>query len=155
MSVSEEPTRLIRVADVMTSDVVSVTSATSVGKVLELMEDKHVSAVAIVDGDKCVGIVTATDLVKLIRETNAALRSGYPHYEDCLWAVDLAHRKLDQQPVHEIMSVFVETVPPQTPICDAAKRLSTCAKHHLVVEEDGKLVGFLSSWDIAGAMCRE
>jgi CBS-domain-containing membrane protein len=107
----------------------------------------------VVDHERCVGIVTATDLVKLIRETNAALRSGYPHDEDCLWAVDLAHRKLDQQPVREIMSVFVEKVSPETPICEAAKRLSTCAKHHLVVEDKGKLVGFLSSWDIAGAMC--
>ena len=51
------------------------------------------------------------------------------------------------------MSVFVEKVSPSTPICEAAKKMSTCAKHHLVVEEDGKLIGFLSSWDIAGAIC--
>lgn len=137
----------------MTRNVLTVASSTPIGKVLESMEDRHVSALPVVDHDRCVGIVTATDLVKLIRETNAALRSGYPHYEDCLWAVDLAHRKLDQQPVREIMSVFVEKVSPETPICEAAKRLSTCAKHHLVVEDKGKLVGFLSSWDIAGAMC--
>ncbi|MCA9135986.1 MAG: CBS domain-containing protein, partial [Planctomycetales bacterium] len=144
MNVSDESTRMIRVADVMTRDVLTVTSLTPIGKVLELMESKHVSALPVVDDDKCVGIVTATDLVKLIRETNAALRSGYPHYEDCLWAVDLSHRKLDQQPVREIMSVFVDKVSPQTLICEAAKHLSTCAKHHLVVEEEGKLVGFLS-----------
>ena len=146
-------THELRVADVMSGSVKSVKSETPIGKVLEIMEDNHVHALPVVDQDQCVGIVTATDLVRLIRETNAALRSGYPHYEDCLWAVDLAHRKLDQQPVHEIMSVSVEKVSPETPLCDAAKRLSSCARHHLVVEADGKLVGFLSSWDVAAAFC--
>ncbi len=150
---SSESTRVLRVADVMSSQVKTVTSETPTGKVLEIMEDNHVHALPVVDHDRCVGIVTATDLVRLIRETNAALRSGYPHYEDCLWAVDLAHRKLDEQPVREIMSVSVEKVSPETPLCDAAKRLSSCARHHLVVEADGKLVGFLSSWDVAAAFC--
>lgn len=148
-----EAIRQKKVSDVMTMSIQSVPSSMTTGQVLEIMEDKHVSTVPIVDGDRCVGIVTATDLVRLIRETNAALRSGYPHYEDCLWAVDLAHRKLDEQPIREIMSVCVETVSPDTPICEAAKRLSTCAQHHLVVQEQGKLVGFLSSWDIAAAIC--
>lgn len=148
-----ESTRKKRVADVMSGHVLTVHSATSTGRVLEIMEEHQVSALPVVDDDKCVGIVTATDLVRLIRETNGALRSGYPHYEDCLWAVDLAHRKLDQQPVREIMSVFVEKVSPDTAICEAAKRLMSSARHHLVVEENGQLIGFLSSWDIAAAMC--
>ena len=148
-----ESTRPMRVADVMTGDVLTVTSGTPVGKALEIMEDKGVLALPVVDGKQCVGIVTATDLVRLIRETNGALRSGYPHYEDCLWAVDLAHRKLDQQPVSEIMSTFVEKVSPDMSICEAAKHLTSAAKHHLIVEDNGDLIGFLSSWDIAGAIC--
>ena len=141
------------VGDVMSNAVVTVRSDTPVGKVLEAMESNHISAMPVIDDDRCVGIVTATDLVKLIRETNAALRSGYPYYEDCLWAVDFAHRKLDQQPVREIMNVFVDKVSPQTPVCEAAKQLASSARHHLVVERDGKVVGFLSSWDVAGAIC--
>lgn len=141
------------VADVMTRKVVTVSSDTAIGRVLEIMEQRDVSSLPIVDDGRCVGIVTATDLVRLIRETNHALRSGYPHYEDCLWAVDLAHRKLDQEPVREIMSVSVVTVTGDTPVCIAAKHLASSEKHHLVVEEQGKVVGFLSSWDIAAAMC--
>jgi CBS-domain-containing membrane protein len=142
-----------RVADVMTDKVRTVRSSTPTGKVLELMEKHHITALPVIDEGRCVGIVTATDLVKLIRETNAALRSSYPHYEDCLWAVDLAHRKLDQQPVREIMSVGVDTVSPQMGLCEAAQHLSQCTKHHLVVEEHGQVVGFLSSWDLAAAIC--
>ncbi len=139
----------MRVADVMTSAVMTVTSDTPIGRALEIMESEQVSALPIVDDDHCVGIVTSTDLVKLIRQTNQSLRSGYPHYEDCLWAVDLAHYKLDEQPVREIMSVVVETIGPEMPVSEAAKRLSCCAKHHLVVEDAGSMIGFLSSWDIA------
>lgn len=151
--VTDERIRAIKVSDLMTDKVLTVSSATPTGKVLESMQRHHVSAMPVVDGERCVGIVTATDLVRLIRDTNAALRSGYPHYEDCLWAVDLAHRLLDQQPISEIMNVDVEIIEPDAPICEAADRLSTLGKHHLVVERDGKLVGFLSAWDVARAIC--
>jgi len=144
---------MLKVSDVMTDDVKTVTSSAPVGKVFEIMQQHHISAMPVIDDGRCVGIVTATDLVRLIRDTNAALRSGYPHYEDCLWAVDLAHRMLDQQPVREIMNVGVDAVAPETPICEAADQLSSCSKHHLIVERDGKVIGFLSSWDIARAIC--
>lgn len=140
------------VADLMTKEVLTVKSSMSVGQAFELMESAKVSALPVVDDGRCVGIVTATDLVRLIRETNSALRADFPHYEDCLWAVELANRKLDQQPVREIMSVCVEKVAPETSLRDAAQRLSTAARHHLVVESGGKVAGFLSSWDLAAAM---
>ena len=151
--VTDERIRALKVSDLMTDKVLTVTSATPTGKVLETMEKHHIYAMPVVDDGRCVGIVTATDLVRLIRDTNKALRSGYPHYEDCLWAVDLAHRMLDQQPVREIMNVYIETIAPDAPICEAADRLSSLRKHHLIVEKDGKVVGFLSAWDVARAIC--
>ena len=153
ISDSTRRSRQKQVSDVMKRQVLTVHSKTSIGRVLEIMEEQHVCSLPVVDDGRCVGIVTATDLVHLIRETNGALRAGYPHYDDCLWAVDLAHRKLDQQPVQEVMSQSVERVSPETRLCEAAQRLSSSDRHHLVVEENGQLIGFLSSWDIAAALC--
>jgi CBS domain-containing protein len=149
ISESTRQGRQKRVADVMKRRVLTVHTETSTGKALAIMEEQQVSALPVVDQGKCVGVVTTTDLVRLIRETNGALRASYPHYEDCLWAVDLVHRKLDQQPVREIMSLGIEKVSPDTPLSEAAKRISSSKRHHLVVEENGELIGFLSSWDIA------
>jgi CBS domain-containing protein len=149
----EERIRSLRVRDLMTSEVRTAAPGTPTGKVLETMQSEQISAMPIVEQGRCVGIVTATDLVRLIRDTNEALRSGYPHYEDCLWAVDLAHRLLDQQPIRELMNVSPDTVAPDTPICEAADRMASEQIHHLVVESDGEMVGFLSAWDLARAIC--
>ena len=151
--VTDERLRSLRVRDLMTNNVLTATASTPTGKVLETMQEHRISAMPILEHDRCVGIVTATDLVRLIRDTNAALRSGYPHYEDCLWAVDLAHRLLDQQPIREIMNVAPETISPDTPICEAADRLASGHRHHLIVEDEGRLVGFLTAWDVARAIC--
>ncbi|MCO8120382.1 CBS domain-containing protein [Stieleria sp. TO1_6] len=148
-----ESIKQLTVGDAMTNAVLTVESMTPTGIVLELMEAQQVSALPVVDGDRCVGIVTAMELVRLIRETNAALRSGFPHYEDCLWAVELTHRKLDDNPICEIMNMGVERVTPGVPLCEAAQRMCSSSQHHLVVEQDGQLLGFLSSWDVAAAIC--
>ncbi len=145
--------RSLRVRDLMTQDVCTAAPGTPTGKVLETMQDRNISAMPIVEQGRCVGIVTATDLVRLIRDTNAALRSGYPHYEDCLWSVDLAHRLLDQQPIRELMNVSPDTISPDTPICEAANQMAGGHIHHLIVVSDGHMVGFLSAWDLARAIC--
>lgn len=151
--VTDERIRSLHVRDLMTTDVHTASPATPIGKVLGMMQTHGITALPIVEDGRCTGIVTATDLVRLIRDTNAAIRNGYPHYEDCLWVVDLAHRMLDQQPIREIMHVGPETISPDTPICEAADRLSSGHRHHLIVESEGRLVGFLTAWDVARAIC--
>ena len=47
-----ESTRQLRVADVMTAQVLTVSASTPVGAVLEVMEDKHVNALPILDDRK-------------------------------------------------------------------------------------------------------
>ena len=148
------PIERIKVRDLMTSDVMTVSSTTPVGKALDVMHDQKVSALPVVDGDRCVGIVTATDLVALLRETDHALRSDYPHYDDCLWAVDLVQQKLDKNPVREIMSEDMMSTTLDTPADEVASLMSNASIHHLVVEQDGKLVGFLSSLDFVRALSR-
>jgi CBS-domain-containing membrane protein len=148
---SASSTEMTKVRDLMTVEVMTVSSSTSVGTALDLMFEHKISALPVVDDDRCVGIVTATDLVALLRATDNTLRSDYPHYDDCLWAVDLVQQKLDKDPVREIMSEGMMTTAPDTPAAEVASMMSNESLHHVIVEQDGKLVGFLSSLDFLKA----
>ena len=146
----------IEVQQVMTREVHRVSPGTSVGEALELMFEHQISALPVVDeGEHCVGIVTVTDLLSLLRQTENTLRSDYPHFDDCLWAVDMVQRNLDSDPVRNIMSEVVLTVSPDLSLERAAKTMATEKVHHLPVVMDRKLVGLLSSIDIARAIAGE
>ena len=138
----------ITVDQVMARDPVHVTPVTTVGKALDLMFDKHVSALPVVDDDRCVGIVTATDLVVLIRAISKVLKSDYPHYDDCLWAVELVQKQAGSDPVRNIMSEVLVAATSDMPIKQAAELMIGENVHHLPVIDDEKLVGFVSSLDL-------
>ena len=111
----------------------------TVGDALDLMFEQKISALPVVEDERCIGIVTTTDLITLLRATDKLLQSEYPHYDDCLWAVDLIQRKLDKDPVREIMSERMLTTTPDSLIDQVAKIMTDQLVHHLVVEQDGKL----------------
>jgi acetoin utilization protein AcuB len=54
------------VADVMTDDVVTAEPDTTIRQAANLLRGRHIGCLAVVDGDKPVGIVTTSDLLELI-----------------------------------------------------------------------------------------
>lgn len=152
-----EPTSTgIEVQQVMSREIHSVTPITPVGDALDLMFEHKISALPVVDGgEHCVGIVTTSDLIGLLRKTESTLKSEYPHFDDCLWAIDMVQRNLDTDPVRNIMSEVMLTIAPDVSLERAAKTMVTENVHHLPVVLDRKLVGFLSSIDIAKGIAGE
>ena len=66
MPVDSDTELLVR--DVMSHEVLRVGPLTSVGEALNLMYEGKVSALPVVDeSDHCFGIITATDLIVLLR----------------------------------------------------------------------------------------
>ncbi len=61
-----------------------------------------------------------------------------------------------QREVKVVKSVMVEayTISPETTIEEAARIMIDKGINHLPVVEDGKLVGIITSWDIAKAVAR-
>ncbi|KAA3633894.1 MAG: CBS domain-containing protein [Bacteroidetes bacterium] len=112
------------VEQIMAAPVVTTTLDSTTGYVRELMERKQVSAIPIVelDGDNInlKGIVTTSDLRGIKDESTE---------------VDI------------IMSRLIESVSRDTPIKTAAKKMLEHDMHHLVVMEEGKIVGIVSSMD--------
>jgi CBS domain-containing protein len=66
-----------RVSDLMTSDVVTVTPATPLESVVELMETRRIRRVCVMTGNTLVGLVSRADLLRALAQKLAAL----PHEE--------------------------------------------------------------------------
>lgn len=115
----------IQVNDIMKSPVVTVVVDSDAKYVRELMERKEVNAIPVVEleaEDKITirGIITNTDL-----------RSGVA----------------DETPVELLMTKKVHVVSKNASVQAAAKMMLRHDVHHLVVMEDGRITGMLSSMD--------
>ena len=118
----------IPVARLMTQDLVTVSPETSLVEAGEVLLDRDIGSVVVVDSSgKLVGILTSTDFVNIV--TN-----------------DLATADAT---VAEFMTESVVTVGAEATIRDAAATMIADDIEHLPVEEqDGSVAGMLSTTDL-------
>jgi CBS-domain-containing membrane protein len=148
----------LRVADVMTRNVVRVRTRQPMSEVAALFRWHDVSAAPVVDEQgHCVGILSATDFL----ERDAACGDGRaPGSQRC--SCRLSGAAADQ-PLHVIspvedavsdwMTDAVQSVSPQASLAMAAKIM--CARHvHRLVVLDARqrVCGVVSTMDIAAAL---
>jgi CBS domain-containing protein len=57
----------IKVRDIMTADVISVTSENTVRECMELMSGKRIRHLPVVDGKALIGMVSITDIIRALR----------------------------------------------------------------------------------------
>ena len=115
------------VADVMTTELVTIAPTATVRAAAELMIDAAVRAVIVTAIEP--GIITSTDLVSVIAE-------GLPPEETSVEAV---------------MTPRVETVTPTIPLTEAAAMMETFGVSHLPVCTDD-IVGMISSTDVTASI---
>ncbi|MET1124054.1 MAG: CBS domain-containing protein [Archaeoglobaceae archaeon] len=119
----EEILGRVRVRDVMTREVLTVTPETRVAEVLELMlKHKHLGYPVVEDG-RIVGVVTLKDIINANPD----------------------------DPVANVMSRSVVTISPDATAFEAFKLMSENEIGRLLVTEDGKLVGIVTRSDIMKA----
>lgn len=133
----------------MTPLVVTIRNSATIRDAIDLLRDEHVSALPVIDDSgKFVGIVTIADFLRAVVSMDELLDSEYPHFDDCLWAVELIQRKLGTDSVSSLMTEVVATVRPDQSMYEAASILLNNQLHHLAVcSSRGELVGILSSMD--------
>lgn len=117
------------VAQLMTSEPVTVTADTLVEDVANRMLDHGIGSVLVVDeDDHLAGILTTTDFVQIVAE----------------------RKPKDRTPVSEYMSTDVLTTSAQEPIEEVANRLVEAGIHHMpVVDDDGTTIGIVTTADLA------
>ncbi|MCW5923591.1 MAG: CBS domain-containing protein [Saprospiraceae bacterium] len=112
----------------------SVTPNHMVIDALELMAEKNIGAVLVMEGDRLAGIFSERDYA----------RKGI-----------VQGRKAKSTPVAEVMTANVFTVSPTMDIEDCMQLFSDKKIRHLPVMENGRVVGMLSIGDIVSAIIRE
>jgi len=145
-----------RVRDVMVKHVVAVNPDDQVSDALKTMLENRVSALPVVDAhDRCVGVLSATDLLHLAQQLGGELEAL--HQAEGL-SRELLEEQLERtgfsrQIVQEVMTHSAVTVEPDTTLVAAAAAMIRNQVHRLAVSDPkGKLLGIISTMDIIRAL---
>jgi CBS domain-containing protein len=124
---------LLEVRDYMTADVITVSPTDEITRAVQLMIERDVSGLVVVDnGDRVVGVITERDGIAV------AASAGY--FEE--WG----------GPVQQYMSAPVECVAPGENLVDVAARMIESRYRRFPVVEQGRLVGVLTRRDVLRAL---
>lgn len=123
------------VRDIMTTNVVTIPSSTSVVDARRIMAAHKIQRLPVVDGGRLVGIVTIRGLERL---------SPAKAENITIWGLSYL---LERTTVEEIMKRHVITVPPDMLIEEAVSVAQSNKVGSLVVMEDGRLVGIATTND--------
>jgi CBS domain-containing protein len=153
----------MKVKDVMTKDVITFDPAESIYNAARILRENRISGAPVVSDGRVVGILSETDIMKLVEtpylELNTILPSPFDIVELPIrmkFELKEAMKKIKKASslqVKEIMTKKVFTIEPEASIEDAAKLMSRQKINRLpVVDKDGKLVGIVTRGDIIGAI---
>jgi CBS domain-containing protein len=140
------------VADIMTTEVVTVTKDTTVRELAQLFETHHFGSLPVVDENGgLTGIVTASDLIEQGRSLH--IPTVISLFD---WVIPLGGerslerdlQKMTAQTAGEICSSEVVTITASEPVSRAADIMSSSKLHALPVVDGNKLVGMVSRIDI-------
>ena len=122
-----------RVREFMTKDIVSVTPETEIMRAVHLLVSEDISGLPVVnEQNMLVGILTERDCIAV------SLQAGY----------------FDEMggPVQQYMTTSVETVEPDSSLMDVAELFARSSFRRCPVIEEGKLVGLICRRDILRAL---
>ncbi len=131
---SEMQRTVAQLLEVKGSDAWSVTSDATVYSALELMADKNVGAVLVIDDDELVGIVSERDYAR---------------------KVILLDRGSKQTPVAEIMSPDPVSVAPEATTGECMRLMTENRFRHLPVMHGTRVIGVVSIGDVVRAVIED
>ena len=112
-----------KISDILTPEVVGVSPEASISDTLQLMSDKNISCVIVMEESLPIGIVTERNMVKLVAEQWGEIHDGH---------------------VRKVMSSPLVSVDSETDIFEAYNILSNRGLRHLVVVEDERPIGVIT-----------
>jgi len=142
----------------MTKNVMSVHQDLGVGELAEFLSENDISGVPVVDdGDRLIGVVSATDVSgkSRRREMDFAVDHSDPRFSVREFGdqIDIEemkglHIEDDELLVRDIMTPSVLSVGAGTPVSEIAREMAASRVHRLFVTRDEKVVGVVSALDL-------
>lgn len=141
----------MKVNDLMTTDVITVTPETSLRDAARVLEENEISGVPVVDqGGAVVGVLSEADVVvKASGEVPGTRLLGW------LLESDMGlEEKIRAHTVGDAMSAPAITIRRDRPIHEAAKVMAAEGVNRLPVVDGGRLVGIVTRADVVRAFTR-
>jgi CBS domain-containing protein len=128
----------MRVADVMQTNLLTVRGTDTVASAIAMLAEGHVSGVPVIDDHgRLTGVLSSSDILETLAEHSE------PEAREAVF---------EETMVQEVMTPRPQTITPEADVKDAAQRLLYLEIHRLFVEQDGKLVGVVSTTDLVRAL---
>jgi len=128
----------MKVAELMRTDLKTLSAEATVGDAVTALAESGVSALPVLDRvGRAVGVLSTREILKA-----ESARTG-PRARD---------RLFEDTMVLEIMAPWPVTIAPDADVRDAARQMLYLEVQRLFVEESGALVGVISQTDIVGAV---
>ncbi len=152
----------MKVRDVMNVKPVTVQAEALVSEAARLLRENKISGMPVLDGEKLVGVVSESDLLRLLsveeKEGGLWLPSPFEVFEipfRDLVKWERMHASLEEIPkkkVGNIMSLNLHDVGPDDSVEEAASIMTRHRINRLPVVEDGRLVGIVTRGDIISGL---
>ncbi len=126
LTTQDQKEMMILIKDIMSTNIISVTSKHSIQEAAQLMTEHRVSSVMIIENNKLCGIVTDRDL----RSRAITQKLSY------------------SSPVEVISTSSPLCISPEYTLFDATLFMTRHGIHHLPVTDSQKVVGFITSSDL-------
>jgi CBS domain-containing protein len=140
----------MRVRDLMTKEVVSITPETTLRDAAALLAEHEISGLPVVnDAVEVVGVLSEADIV-----LKAGGKAGRSRLLGWLLESDLDTHKIEAETVGDAMSAPPVTISSKRPVHEAARVMATRGINRLPVVDDGELVGIITRADVVRAFSR-
>ncbi|ABQ26499.1 CBS domain-containing protein [Geotalea uraniireducens] len=147
---------MLTAADVMTKDVITVKTGTTVRELAELFTANRMSSFPVVDDNgELIGIVTETDLIeqdKSLHIPTVISLFDWVIYLESEKKFEKELKKMTGQTVGDIYTEDVESVKSTSLLSEVADIMSSKKIHAVPVVDDKKLVGVISRIDLIRTM---
>jgi CBS domain-containing protein len=130
----------MRVGEIMQTNLATVRGSDTIGDAIALLAESHISGVPVIAGGRLAGVLSNSDILE------ALAAQDDPEERE---------RLFDETTVQDIMTARPQTITTDATIKDAAQRMLYLEVHRLFVEENGKLVGVVSTTDLVRAMASQ
>lgn len=143
------------VRDLMTSDVVTVPASMPLKEVAKLLLERRISGVPVIDDDgKVLGIVSEADFLRKDAGDRVQRRRPWLRWLIHEQPPEDSRYRLGATTAGEAMTAPAITVEADSPLSEAARRMTDARIKRLPVVEDGRLVGILTRTDVVRAFAR-
>ena len=155
---------MLRVKDIMTKEVLTVTPETTVRDAATLLAKKGISGVPVVEGPKLVGIFSESDILRSLSTVKKDIRMVYPSisplgiaFQEEVTQREIleAYGEAGRRPVGDVMTKSVITVDPEATVNDAILLMRDRSINRLPVLDKGVLVGIVTRGDIIKGLAQD